>query len=164
MSSYAEDRAAIENLMARYMFALDWQDADEYASTFVSDGILDWAGGIIQGRESIRTECRTMREYFLRLATAHAPKRRPRMRHFITNIVLEIDGDQAAGRAYWFELDNDTRNRWPYAGGYGHYEDRLRKVDGRWLFSHRKIFNECMDDRAAVDANPVHPEAMSLSA
>ena len=33
-SSYADDRAAIEDLQARYLFALDFHDPDLYVSTF----------------------------------------------------------------------------------------------------------------------------------
>ncbi|MEO5597256.1 MAG: nuclear transport factor 2 family protein [Novosphingobium sp.] len=44
--SYADDRAEIEDLMARYLFALDFFDADTYADTFTQDGVLDWAMGI----------------------------------------------------------------------------------------------------------------------
>jgi hypothetical protein len=40
-SSYAEDRAQIEDLQARYLFALDFFDMDTYVSTFTEDGILD---------------------------------------------------------------------------------------------------------------------------
>ena len=32
--SYAEDRAAILDLQGRYLFALDFRDAEAYASTF----------------------------------------------------------------------------------------------------------------------------------
>jgi hypothetical protein len=53
-SSYAEDRALIEDLQARYMFALDWKDLDTYASTFTEDGILDIVGMKWQGREEIK--------------------------------------------------------------------------------------------------------------
>jgi hypothetical protein len=38
VSSYAEDRAAIEDLQARYLFALDFHDPDLYVSTFTEDG------------------------------------------------------------------------------------------------------------------------------
>jgi hypothetical protein len=33
VSSYADDRAAIEDLQARYLFALDFHDPDLYVST-----------------------------------------------------------------------------------------------------------------------------------
>jgi ketosteroid isomerase-like protein len=155
MTSYGEDRSAIEDLQARYMFALDWQSPDDYAATFTEDGVLDWAGGIVEGRETIRAECQDMRAFFSRRAAGDAPTRPARLRHFITNVVIRIEGDRAWSQAYWFEIDNDTRLRWPYVGGYGHYEDELRKEeDGQWRFTRRKIFNECMSDRAASDVNP----------
>lgn len=52
--SYADDRAKIENLMARYMFALDFLNADDYAATFTEDGILNHGGGIERGRQETR--------------------------------------------------------------------------------------------------------------
>ena len=53
-SSYAEDRAAIEDLQARYLFALDFHDPDLYVSTFTPDGILDVGSGEIKGRQAIK--------------------------------------------------------------------------------------------------------------
>ncbi|MEI9986916.1 MAG: nuclear transport factor 2 family protein [Aliidongia sp.] len=151
---YAADRAEIENLQARYLFALDWQDGPAYASTFAEDGVLDWAGGIVQGRAAIAEEVAGMRANFAKLEAAIVPKRPSRLRHYITNIVLKIEGDRATGRAYWFETNNDNRGYTPYVGGYGHYEDELRKVDGHWLFTRRKIWNEIMADRTAPMENP----------
>lgn len=151
---YAADRAEIENLQARYLFALDWQDGEAYASTFAEDGVLDWAGGIVTGRAAIAEEVRGMRAGFARLEAAVQPKRPARLRHFITNIVIKVEGDRATGRAYWFEANNDGRDRWPYLAGYGHYEDELARIDGRWLFTRRKIWNEIMDSRAATPTNP----------
>ena len=52
--SYAEDRAAIEDLMARYLFAMDWNDFDTYAECFTENGVLDYAMGFAEGRETIR--------------------------------------------------------------------------------------------------------------
>jgi ketosteroid isomerase-like protein len=152
--TYAADRAEIENLQARYMFALDWQDAEAYASTFTEDGVLDYAGGVAEGRAAIRHEIRGMREKLARHEQADAPVRPARLRHYITNVVLQIDGDSARGCAYWFETNNAVRDRWPYLGGYGHYEDELRRVDGRWLFSRRKIYNEMLEKRVAGAVNP----------
>lgn len=154
-AGYAEDRARIEDLQSRYMFALNWQDAEAYAATFTEDGVLDWAGGVVEGRAAIIAEVRGMRAHFARHEQADAPIRPARLRHFITNVTLSVEGDHARGRAYWFELNNDARDRWPYVGGYGHYEDALRRVDGTWLFSRRKIFNEVLEARAATSTNPV---------
>ena len=54
VSSYAEDRAAIEDLQARYLFALDFHDPDLYVSTFTPDGVLDYGSGDVKGRQAIR--------------------------------------------------------------------------------------------------------------
>jgi len=45
--------AQIENLQARYLFALDFHDPQLYASTFTPDGILDYGEGDVKGREAI---------------------------------------------------------------------------------------------------------------
>jgi hypothetical protein len=52
--SYAEDRAAIEDLQARYLFALDFHDPDLYVSTFTEDGVLDYGSGDVKGRKAIK--------------------------------------------------------------------------------------------------------------
>lgn len=61
-SSYAEDRAAIEDLQARYLFALDFHDPDLYVSTFTEDGVLDYGSGEVKGRQAIKDvpECRIL--------------------------------------------------------------------------------------------------------
>jgi ketosteroid isomerase-like protein len=151
---YAADRAAIEDLLARYLFALNWQDAEAYASTFTEDGVLDWAGGIVEGRAAIAEEVRGMRVAFGKREAADALRRPARLRHFITNMALKTEGDAAVVRTYWLELYNDNRDRWPYCGGYGHSEDDLRKVGGAWLFARRKIYNEILQERAAGSVNP----------
>ena len=151
---YAQDRSEIEDLQSRYLFALDWQDPVLYASTFTEDGVLIWAGGTVTGRAAIVKEMTTAKAVDARAAAGVAPLRPARRRHFISNIVLRIDGDHATGRAYWFEFNDDMRDRRPYLGAYGHYEDELRRVDGRWLFTRRRIFNEQRDDMVASEVNP----------
>jgi triphosphoribosyl-dephospho-CoA synthetase len=153
-ATYAEDRALVENLYARYVFAADWQDADTYAAIFTEDGILDWAGGVIEGREGIRSEVHNMRSNFAEQEARDAPLRPARLRHFITSIVLDVQGSEANARAFWVEFDNRNPERRAYSGAYGHSEDRLRKVDGEWLFTFRKIYNEQMPERSAPMQNP----------
>jgi SnoaL-like domain len=151
---YAQDRAEIEDLQSRYLFALDWQDPELYASTFTTDGVLIWAGGTVNGRGAIVKEMTQARAVDARAAAGVAPLRPARRRHFITNVVLRIEGDRATDRAYWFEFNDDGRDRRPYLGAYGHYEDELRRVDGQWRFTKRHIFNEQRDDMVATAVNP----------
>jgi hypothetical protein len=69
-------------------------------------------------------------------------------RHNISNIVVKIDGNKASSRAYWFHYSNDNPKRAGVFDGFGHYEDELVKVKGKWLFAKRRIYNENRDEWA----------------
>jgi ketosteroid isomerase-like protein len=153
---YAEDRAKIEDLQARYLFALDFQDADAYAATFTEDGILDYGAGEIKGREAIGGMVANMRANAERQRAEDTSGLRPAAgRHNITNIVIEINGDTATGTAYWFHMGNNNPERRAQLNSFGHYEDEMVKVNGEWLFSKRKIYNEQIAEWAAGLDNPV---------
>lgn len=144
-TSYGEDRAQIEDLQARYLFALDFHDPQLYASTFTPDGVLDYGEGDVKGREAIIKVIAGMPGN--RPAPVSADGDKPALRpaagrHQITNIVLKINGNKAVGRSSWFHVGNDNPQRSNTIGGFGHYEDDLVKVNGQWFFSKRKIYNE----------------------
>jgi hypothetical protein len=133
VSSYAEDRAAIGDLQARYLFALDFHDPDLYASTFTPDGMLDYGSGDVKGREAIKAV----------IAKMPAPAAVPGMRagaarHNISNDVIGVDGGKAFSRSYWFHYSNDNPQRKGVFDGHGHYEDELVKSNGKWLFTKRQ--------------------------
>jgi hypothetical protein len=149
-SSYAEDRSAIEDLQARYLFALDFKDPDLYVTTFTEDGVLDVGSGEIRGRKAIRDV----------IAKMPSPQPGPDGlraavgRHNISNIVLKVTGNKAAGRSYWFHYGNDNPQRRGVFDGFGHYEDELVKVNGQWLFTKRRIYNEQRAEWAHKGGNP----------
>ena len=154
-STYAEERALIEDLQARYMFALDFGDIDKYVATFTKDGVLDIGEGEWRGRETIRKHLLAMPRQEEPATSPDAPKLRPASgRHNITNIVLRIEGDKAWGRAYWFHMGNRNPERSAVLNSYGHYEDELVKVNGEWLFSRRRIYNEQEARWACQGSNP----------
>ena len=157
--SYAEERAKIEDLQARYLFALDFRDPEAYAATFAEDGVLDYGAGKIQGRKAIAEMVAGMKATAERQRAEDKSGLRPAAgRHNITNIVLDIDGDKAKGTAYWFHMGNANPERRAQLNSFGHYEDELVKVDGEWLFSLRKIYNEQIAEWVAGPQNPaVHP-------
>jgi ketosteroid isomerase-like protein len=154
-NSYANDRALIEDLQARYMFALDFGDLDKYVATFTEDGILDIGEGEWRGRDTIRKILSAMPKPEEPPADTHTLNQHlPTGRHSITNIVLKIEGDTAYGRAYWFHMSNRNPQRSATLDSYGHYEDVIVKVNGRWLFSKRKIYNEQVSKWSAPRSNP----------
>ncbi len=150
-----DDRAGLEDLQSRYVFALDWQDPERYGDTFTVDGVLIWAGGTVTGRAAIVEEMRKARAADAERRLAEPPARPWRRRHFTTNLALRLEGDRATGRSYWFEFNDDTPDRKAYLGAYGHSEDEYRKVDGRWLYARRQIFNEQREGMAASDSIPL---------
>src|SRR6266576_3309677 len=89
ISSYAEDRAAIEDLQARYLFSLDFHDPDLYVSTFTEDGVLDYGSGDVKGRQAIK-------EVIARMPNPAKVegKRAGAARHNISNIVIKVDGNK----------------------------------------------------------------------
>ena len=148
-ASYAEDRAKIEDLQARYLFALDFRDPEAYAATFAPDGILDYGAGEIKGREAIAAMVANMRRSEEERRAQDTSGLRPAAgRHNITNIVIEIDGDTAKATAYWFHMGNDNPERRAQLNSFGHYEDELVKRNGKWLFKKRRVFNESLQNRA----------------
>jgi len=139
-SSYADDRAAIEDLQARYLFAMDFHNPDLYVTMFTEDGILDVGSGEIKGRQAIRDTVAKMPNFG---AGPVPPGLWPASgRHNISNIVVKINGNRATGRAYWFHYANNNPERRGTFTGYGHYEDEMVKTNGQWFFSKRRIYNE----------------------
>jgi hypothetical protein len=154
--SYAEDRALIEDLQSRYMFAMDFNDLETFVSLFSKDGILDVGAGLARGRDAIRQlTIERIKKGETQEADDPASKLHRRGdRHHLTNIVVKIDGDRAVGRSYWFHAGNANPERTAVFMTYGHYEDEFVKVNGEWLFSFRKVFNENSDKLFSRGGNP----------
>lgn len=144
---YADDRAAIIDLQHRYVLAMDYFDADGYAEVFAENGVLDWAGGIVEGREAIR-EFMSTGTYDLRtmgFQPAQTPDGREwpsTVRHLITNQVVKVNGDSATAITYWMNYANNADRRQIQWLSFGSWEDEYVKVDGEWFFSLHRIFNE----------------------
>jgi len=136
------DKIEIGEMQSRYMFALDWYDADVYASLFTDDATLEWPEGHCQGRAQIREACVRVGAMYRRLAEPAKPTKMAHKRHFISNRTIRIEGDHATARCYWYDFNNDNQPRWPYVQAYGYYEDELVRTPEGWRFSHRKIINE----------------------
>jgi hypothetical protein len=148
--SYAEDRALIEDLQARYLFAMDFGTPDLYVTLFTEDGVLDIGNGEIKGRKAIRDVIAKMPNS----RTSENGLRPASGRHNISNIVLKVNGNKATARAYWFHYSNNNPERRGVFSGYGHYEDEMVKVNGQWLFTKRRIYNEGRAEWAHKGGNP----------
>jgi hypothetical protein len=158
-ADYARDRAEIEDLMARYLFALDYNDLDSFAEMFTDDIEFDFAPGTVKGKQELVETVRRFKERIGGIYT-DVDGNPAILRHILGQTVIRVEGDRAWIRAQWFETANDgPRNEGgrltPTIGTFGIYEDELRRVEGRWLFSKRRILNEFLNGRHSGPGNPV---------
>jgi uncharacterized protein (TIGR02246 family) len=124
-----DDRQMISDLFVRYTTALDAGDVETIVGCFTEDGALESpAVGVYAGRQGIR-------EFAERFARFH--ERGSQLRHFISNLAVQPEGDEA--RATCYLLTVITRNGKTELMPPGRYDCRLAKVDGQWLFSHRLV-------------------------
>lgn len=122
----ATDRLDIQDLLARYNHAIDSGDAAGWAATFVADGTFTSGGRTHAGTEALAA------------FAADFHTRMPGSRHWVNNVVIDGDGDQATLRCYLQLLK--TGNGEPATlVTTARYEDRLRRMDGGWRFVSRSV-------------------------
>ena len=131
----AEDRAEIRDLAGRYSHAIDLGDSALWAEVFTEDGVMEMAA---QGYNITGEQLRGL-----------GADREPRAgggRHIPTTFVIDGAGDEATMRSYVTVVSTADPARIVFQG---RYEDRLRRVDGRWRIAHRKILTDWIDDGVA---------------
>ena len=152
--TYAEDRAEIEDLMARYLFAIDYFDWDSYVETFAPDGELTFASGTSKGRDAIRA---AVTSFSTRIGQFyHTEDGKPaKLRHVVLQSSIRVEGNHGWGRTLWVEMANHGPGDTMKMGTFGEYEDEFRRVDGHWLISKRRVLNEFIANRKSGPTNPV---------
>lgn len=131
------DRAAIHEVMQKYVWSVDALDADGYVSVFTEDAQIDSNGDVHKGRAAIRkivTDLQAMQ------AANRAAGRPPgNLYHVISNERISFSSPtEALYQSYWQTLRRGDEGRY-VAGGFGRSEDRLVKRDGEWLIASRKL-------------------------
>lgn len=146
-AGYADDRAEIENLSNKYMVAVDAGDIETVMSTWAEDGVLEWVNGTEVGKAAIR---KAMSNFggARKVDIPEGATSRPRTRHQIINHVIDVKGNTAKTTAYWFAITNNNPEKEVKLLYFGHYEDDLVRVNGKWLFKKRHVFNESQNNKA----------------
>jgi uncharacterized protein (TIGR02246 family) len=131
------DRAEIEELVVRYVTALDTLDADAYEGVFTEDGEYDVTGRVYKGRAAIRKIVTDLQAARARNEAAGTPS--PQLYHVMSNSAIEIVDATNARHQSYAQTVRLADNGQFVAGFMGRYEDVLVKVDGRWFIKSRKL-------------------------
>jgi uncharacterized protein (TIGR02246 family) len=131
------DRAEIEELITRYVTALDGLDADAYEGVFTVDGEYDVTGTVYKGRPAIRKIVTDLQASRARNDAAGTPS--PQLYHVMANHSIEIvDATNARHQSYAQTVRLADSGQF-VVGFMGRYEDVLVKLDGRWYIQSRKL-------------------------
>ncbi len=137
MTSVADEKDAIRELMARYCHALDACGFGEVASLFAEH---EWTTtyGSARGRAQIEA---------LLASVVPRPGEGPQRKHYITNIIIKLGDDgRASARSDYLVVRESQGGLMPVMGGT--YLDAFIKHDGAWLFSRKELVHNIMGDMA----------------
>lgn len=137
MNNAAEEKDAIREVMARYCHALDACRFADVAGLFAADGEWTTDYGAARGRAAI--------EELLR-STVPVKGEGPQRKHYITNIVIDLDGTSARSVSDYLIIRESRNGLIPVMGGT--YRDTFRKDGGRWLFSRKELVHDIAGDMA----------------
>jgi uncharacterized protein (TIGR02246 family) len=135
----AQDRAAIEALMWRYVRALDSLDPEGYAGVFTEDGTFGSGGQARKGRADLAKMVADLKKGRDDRAAAGQPS--APMYHVIANHQVTFTGpNEARYDSYWMTVfgavGTDTP---PRVAAAGRGVDQLVRVNGQWLIKNRNV-------------------------
>jgi len=132
-----EDRTAVEDVMARYVWAVDSLDADGYVAVFTDDAVIDSNGAISKGHAEIR-----------KIVTGLIQRRddnkanglpTSNLYHVISSVRITFPKPgEALHQSYWQTVRRDKDGKM-IAAAMGRSEDQLVKRNGTWLIQFRKL-------------------------
>ena len=132
-----EDRIAIEDVMARYVWAVDSLDADGYVAVFTKDAVIDSNGNISKGHDGIRKIVTSL----IQRRDDNKAKGLPpsNLYHVISSVRITFPKPgEALHQSYW-QTVRRGKDGTMIAAAMGRSEDRLVKRDGKWLIQFRKL-------------------------
>jgi uncharacterized protein (TIGR02246 family) len=132
-----EDRIAVEDVMARYVWAVDSLDADGYVAVFTEDAVIDSNGSISKGHAQIRQIVTSLSKRRDDNKAKGVPA--ANLYHMVSNVRITFPKpNEALHQSYWQTVRRGDDGRM-IAAAMGRSEDRLVKRNGKWLIQSRKL-------------------------
>jgi uncharacterized protein (TIGR02246 family) len=132
-----EDRIAVEDVMARYVWAVDSLDPEGYVAVFTEDAVIDSNGSISKGHEEIRKIVTSL----IQRRDDNKAKGLPtsNLYHVISNVRITFPKPgEALHQSYWQTVRRDRDGKATVAA-MGRSEDRLVNRNGKWLIQWRQL-------------------------
>ena len=122
-----EDRLDIQELFARYAWAIDTGDIDAVLACFAEDGYLDhlWQGKL-QGAAAIR---RAFEELWY-----NRPSWWIGRQHLANHFLITREGEGARVKAFFSILQYNVDYRTNFVFGIGTWDNFCVKRNGQWVF------------------------------
>jgi len=130
-----EDRLAIQDLYARYSWALDTGDTDAYVALFAEDA--EASEETREGHLETRQGRAELRKLVLKF---HERPDFPGHQHQMAQFIFEPEGrpDHWVVRSYaWATINRPPAP--PHLHWCGHIRDVIAKIDGQWLIRRKDI-------------------------
>ena len=119
------DRMELEKLVTDYATAVDCRNYYEFNNLFTVDAYIDYTavGGISGNLQEIIIYLESALKFF------------PNYQHLISNISLDIKGNDATGRVMCFNPMQTEDDKVFFLGMW--YQDTYKKIDNQWFISSR---------------------------
>ncbi len=124
-----EDKRDVEDLMARYCWALDTGDFEAYAATFAEDGWLrHWPQGQCVGREGLKRATNSL--WYDR------PDHYLGRQHRFSAVLMSPEAGGVRIKAFWSILQHDVTTFENRVFGMGTWDTlAVRDAGGEWRFA-----------------------------
>lgn len=141
------DEADIRTVLLDSARALDERDLTAYSECFTEDGVLEILGQANRGRAAVAAGPALFLNHFART------------QHYVSNVTMTIDGDEATALAYGFTMhmpDIGKLDEHIDAGNIWHC--RFCRTDAGWKIAHLTLE---IAWRAGISAPGPQPQAVS---
>ena len=135
--SILEDKDAIREVMATHCHAFDACRFADVAAPFAEDAVWTTDYGEAKGRDAIEQIFRSV---------VPVKGEGPQRKHYITNIIIKVDGEQASAVSDYLVVRESTNGLMPVMGGT--YKDRFVKTPAGWRFSRKELVHDIAGDMA----------------
>ena len=132
-----DDRIAVEDVMARYVWAVDSLDPEGYVAVFTEDAVIDSNGSLSRGSGEIRKIVTNL----IQRRDDNKAKGLPtsNLYHVISNVRITFPKPgEALHQSYWQTVRRGKDGAMT-AAAMGRSEDRLVQRNGKWLIQSRRL-------------------------